>query len=233
MPFQNKSKWSFLLSWVLATTIGAAVGTAMRHFIENRIPSSETSFEMIRVFFLFRLLVANFAGMLAVCLQWAVLGTFDKRSNAWLVMGLIGWSFPFAGILLLQTFPVKNIGFAFDFSTDISGISYAGALAAGFLQWLTMRKWARRASWWILANLTAWILAKAIPSTLGALIGLFLYFRFVIPEAVPPSVYGLMEFSTLFSGISIGIITGITTGITMLLLLKSTTLFLNSPMSAA
>jgi len=135
--------------------------------------------------------------------------------------------------MLLTIFPIKYVGFAFDFSSGISGMSYTGALAAGFLQWLTMRKWVRHASWWVLANPIAWILGNAVPHVIGALLSLFLYFIFVLPELIPRGFYALQEFSPLFFGIGAGITVGITSGVTMMLLFRSTISFLNSPPTAA
>jgi hypothetical protein len=123
---QKKSSWVFFSFWIIATVAGAVLGFATSLYIGNRLPASPTAPVLIVAFFL-----VNFAGIVATCLQWAVLSIFIKRSFAWLVTGLIGWCFPFAAILLLF---VRITGQSAD-------LIAAGGLTAGFLQWLTMRKW--------------------------------------------------------------------------------------------
>jgi hypothetical protein len=198
MLLQKKSNWLFFLFWVIATVIGAVLGFATSLYIGNRLLASPVSPLIILAFFL-----VNFAGIVATCLQWAVLSIFIKRSIAWLVTGLIGWCFPFAAILILF---VRITGQSAD-------LIAAGSLTAGFLQWLTMRKWVPRAGWWILANTIGWSLVVVLLSR-------------PTPFQLPPS-WGY------WSMLPLPFFPGVITGITMMILMKSAQTSLNPSASAA
>lgn len=195
---QRKSSWLFFLFWVMATVIGAVLGFTISLFIGDRLPSSPIAPVIILAFFL-----VNLAGIVATCLQWAVLSIFIKRSFAWLVTGLIGWCFPFAAILLLFVHITGQ-------SADLIA---AGGLTAGFLQWLTMRKWVPRAGWWIFANTIGWSLVVVLLSQ--------------------PTPFQLPSSWGYWSMLLFPFFPGVITGITMMLLMKSAHTFLNPSMSPA
>jgi hypothetical protein len=192
------SNWLFFLSWVIATVIGAVLGFAASLYIGDRLPASPISPLIILAFFL-----VNGAGIVATCLQWIVLSMFIKRSIAWLVTGLIGWCFPFAAILLLF---VRITGQSPD-------LIVAGSLTAGFLQWLTMRKWVPRAVWWILANTIGWSLVVVLLSR--------------TPPIQLPASWGYWWMLPL------PFFPGVITGLTMMLLMKSARKHLTPSVSAA
>lgn len=195
---QKKSGWLFFLFWIIATVTGAALGFVTSLYIGNRLPASPTAPVLILAFFL-----VNFAGIFATCFQWAVLGIFIKRSIAWLVTGLIGWCFPFAAILILF---VRITGQSAD-------LIAAGGLTAGFLQWLTMRKWVPRAGWWILANTIGWSLVVVLLSR--------------------PTPFQLPTSWGYWSMLLLPFFPGVITGVTMMLLMKSARASLNPSVSAA
>jgi hypothetical protein len=195
---QKKSSWVFFSFWIIATVAGAVLGFATSLYIGNRLPASPTAPVLIVAFFL-----VNFAGIVATCLQWAVLSIFIKRSFAWLVTGLIGWCFPFAAILLLF---VRITGQSAD-------LIAAGGLTAGFLQWLTMRKWVPRAGWWILANTIGWSLVVVLLSR--------------------PTPFQLPSSWGYWSMLPLPFFSGVITGITMMILMKSAKTSLNPSVSAA
>lgn len=183
---QKKSSWLFFLSWIIATVIGAVLGFATSLYIGDRLPASPISSVIILAFFL-----VNFAGIVATCLQWAVLSIFIKRSSAWLVTGLIGWCFPFAAILLLFVHITGQ-------SADLIA---AGGLTAGFLQWFTMRKWVPRAGWWIVANTIGWSLVVVLLSR--------------------PTLFQLPSSWGYWSMLPLSFFPAVITGITMMLLMRS------------
>jgi hypothetical protein len=197
-PLQKKSSWLFFLSWITATVIGAVLGFTISLYIGNRLPASPNLPVIILAFFL-----VNFAGIVATCLQWTILSIFIKRSIAWLVTGLLGWCFPFAAILLLFVHITGQ-------SADLIA---AGGLTAGFLQWLTMRKWVPRAGWWILANTIGWSLVVLLLSR---------------PTPLQlPLAWGY------WSMLPLPFFPGVITGVAMMLLMKSANTSLNPSVSAA
>lgn len=197
MSSQKKPNWLFFLFWVIATVIGAGLGFATSLYIGDRLPASPVIPVIILAFFL-----VNFAGIAATCLQWAVLSIFIKRSIAWLVTGLIGWLFPFAAILILF---VRITGQSAD-------LIAAGSLTAGFLQWLTMRKWVPRAGWWILANTIGWSLVVVLLSR--------------------PTPFQFPQSWGYWSMLPLPFLPGVITGITMMILMKSAHISLNPSVSA-
>jgi hypothetical protein len=103
-----------------------------------------------------------------------------------------------------------------DDSTAMSPIVFIGiwiilgallVCSIGFAQWLVLRRYVRKAGWWVLANALAWPLGLAIP---------FVSLT-TIPDSSPVAVWVLVG---IVSGVLMGAVVGAITGIVIVGLLR-------------
>jgi hypothetical protein len=80
-------------------------------------------------------------------------------------------------------------------------------LSMGGAQWLALRRYVRRAGWWIAANAVAWPIGVAMPFiTIG-----------IIPDDSPVA---LMITAEIVGGVLMGVVVGAITGVVLVWLLR-------------
>lgn len=134
----DKESFSFWFPWVLANVKGCTLGVLISLSVLIIIPN-----EFIASIFLGVSLGYN---------QWLILREHLPSSRGWILQTTLG---VLAGFTLLNIIHAKTVG-AFAF-IPISVISFMlfGAIL-GFAQWIVLRRYFDKSSWWIMANTVAW-----------------------------------------------------------------------------
>jgi hypothetical protein len=148
--------WKFWLWWLLATTAGWMLGfVILASFPKTTTPA------------LVEGALLTLSGTLSGALQWLVLRRHIRRAGWWVPASAAGWVGGFALFLLLAVSSVSVVemsaattGLLLRFSLGAMAGAGVGA-ATGVLQWLVLRRQVHRAGGWVVASITAWLLAFA------------------------------------------------------------------------
>ena len=162
------------LWWVLASTVGWAVGGAAGVALGGGLSRG--------------IIVAGYVGVAmgvtaAGALQWLVLRRQVARAGWWVVTGIVGSAV--VGVLVVVVGAVVSfVGSAIggadwgpdwsaDPSTDVGWVVGAGLLGTvlGVLQWLVLRRQVARAGWWVLASTVGWVVGGLVAGLVGATVG--------------------------------------------------------------
>ncbi len=211
----ERSVW---LRWVIATAIGSIIGGAMSGAVvfggETRF--ADVTSPMIGVIAMASTDVVAFGlyGAVIGIAQWLALRRAIARSGWWVAATTGGWAI--AGIVsgaLSGTFGGRLTGVGPDAGSIGVAVSVAGSIAAlfflpGTLQWLVLRRQARRAGWWVLAYAGGFLVAVAVSFPVMLIVGRAAGWNF--PSAQAWSLAGLL----------VGLIDGAITGAVLVWLLR-------------
>jgi hypothetical protein len=213
-------KYIFLLQWVFATAIGAAIGRNLCLF--TGLAAIALLGSVLGVFglqinlgvFGMTLSVFPFAGFtvgaIVGAMQRIVLRQRigDDLSKPWVMMSTLGGGL--GGAISGIAVPLIPIAWTY-FIPAVAGL-FAG-LGLAIMQWLQLRKWVDHARWWLLVNALCWAVNEVV-----------LFYRAVNGESKIAVFLGLSigaDFSLQGMAISLasGAIVGLGTGLTLLWLL--------------
>jgi hypothetical protein len=141
---------------VVATTAAFSLNAFAIEFVERNL--NQTGSEP----FAFALLGVTLAvvAFLPGSLQWLILRKRVSRAHWWVLFSGIGSFLGFLAIMLGMNLAIGVAG-GEDGSVYIMlpgfglAFAFAGALAGAF-QWIVLRTWVPRASWWILISSVSW-----------------------------------------------------------------------------
>ena len=149
--------WRFWLWWVLASTVGWAVGGGL-----------SGSLGSIQVGYVGGMTVgAAGAGML----QWLVLRQRIDRAGWWVLATALASAIVGALIVAVGVGGGRNwnLTWSADPGRVVVGLAGMGLFGAalGALQWLVLRRRIARAGWWVLAGGMGWITGAPLGAVLG------------------------------------------------------------------
>ncbi len=154
--------WGFWFWWVLASTVGYAVGNAAGMKVVQAVVGAAEY--RAKGFVVAIPLLVVMTGAAVGVMQWLILRRQLRRTGWWVLASIVGWVVGTAaatlGILLvgLQEFsPVS--------SSIVIGV-VVGAVA-GVMQWLILRRQLRRTGWWVLASTVGWAVGAAATGAIG------------------------------------------------------------------
>ena len=145
--------------WVLASTVGAAVGLILSYaWLRVAVVAFGANED--------RIAMNVFVPLMAICIgiaQWLVMRRHTRRAGWWLVASIAGWIVGAAAIIVTSSVvsSVVPMGILNEIVTGTAGTVVALALLGaviGITQWLYLRRHFTRAGWWVLASLAGWAL---------------------------------------------------------------------------
>ena len=142
--------WSFVLWWVLASTLGGSAGSAVRGFVLNTLFNGVDSVIWV-------ISGAVFGAIIGVC-QWWILKSHIRRAGWWIVANIVGW------------FLASIVGWVVS-NTNISW--FVGQIVIGACQWWILKSYIRKSGWWILASIVGGGVGIAVGGMMGNVVGLF------------------------------------------------------------
>jgi hypothetical protein len=147
--------WAFWLQWVLATVVGSLpglVGAIAALFVPVMTLGMFANFETLPTWIVVFVSAGSAIGAAAVgttvgIAQRIVLRHHSLETRYWIPTAIVGRAIGgFAVTVLTLTVWYGASGLA-----GVAVLLLHGAVV-GFAQWLVVRRWARRAGWWILAS---------------------------------------------------------------------------------
>lgn len=189
---QNQFGWGFWLRWVLASSLGSAVGVAIAGFVGSVIGEGFAGMGTVGVIF----------GALLGGMQWLVMRKYVALTGWWALATAVGYFL--AGIAteqwVFRQIPYSELGVQ-----PIVSFGAVGGIVGGTMQWLVLRKHVARAGWWVLASIVGLIVGMGI----------------AVPVAIMPGQIGAIEFIIVF-GIVFGVGVGVIPGAVLVWLLRQT-----------
>lgn len=88
--------------------------------------------------------------------QWRVLKTHMGVSTHWIWSSVLGMGIPFLLFDLISLYSTKPLG---AYYLPLSTVT--GAIFISVLQFIILKKYSPKASWWIFGSMTGWVLAAA------------------------------------------------------------------------
>ena len=137
---RRKPGWGFWLLWVLASSVGLAVGDAVVRAVGGAVSGA--------VF-----------GAVAGVAQWLLLRRQVRRAGWWILASTVGLA---VGLAVVNAVVGAVSGAV---PSDVVG-AVVGAVS-GVAQWLILRRQVRRAGWWILASTVGWAVGLAVGGAVG------------------------------------------------------------------
>ncbi len=164
---------AFWLQWVLANAAALAISAVLTlaQLPIAEVMSSPTSQGMVEA--VIRALVpwlgilnAALIGML----YWLVLRRQVRWAGQWWFATSLGWIAggflaPYAAFVVLGARP-PTLSFNAVTAT-------VGAAVVGIVQWFVLRRWVRRAGWWVLASIAGWAIGRTSGSYAGFYVALY------------------------------------------------------------
>ena len=157
--------------------------------------------------------IIGLSGIGSGILQWLVLRQRIPRAGWWILATIVGNSLAFLAIGFV------GLGLSGGGGGTAGGIIFVSTLVIGgafigILQWLVLRRYVFRASWWILASTLSFTLS--------------FYIELIIAQVIGGPIGGVLTLSGVLTLIVVGIMTagaagltaGIITGIALVLLLR-------------
>jgi hypothetical protein len=150
--------WGFWLWWVLASTmgwaVGARVGVAVGSFGE---PPGFEAAQSVPTIIVAGYLGVAVGGILVGVLQSLVLRRKIARAGWWVLAGVGA-----AAVIGVVVFGVGVV------NTDVGWVVGASlfGIVVGVLQWLVLRRQVARAGWWVLASAVGWFVGMPVGGVL-------------------------------------------------------------------
>ncbi len=192
--------WRVWLQWMLASTLGWAVGGAAL-FLGPWMLSGLWTFTAAG------LVAGTMGGAVAGALQWLVLRGRLARAGWWIAASTVGWAV--GGIMLeagragVAALPGEIPGWFL--GGFLGGFGVVGGVVAGFLQWLVLRRQLAQAGWWIVASAGGGVAGRTM---LGIGIAVGLVIDKTLGGAIDTLVVGVVAVSGSVDGAVGGAITG-------------------------
>lgn len=140
-----------------------------------------------------------YGGILVGLAQWLVLARWVDGADSWVLATAAGWAvFHVVFWFLLWLLPWSAVGL-------IRGTAIA------LSQWLVLRRWVRRAAWWVLAGVVGWTLAWMAFEVVDEIV-----FRRASDSGADLCLVHLL--SVLAGGFVGGFVLALVTGVTLVLL---------------
>jgi hypothetical protein len=171
------------LWWTLATTIAGAITGALE----------ASGFQFIATIF--------FTGMLIGAAQWLVLRQYIPKAFWWIVVSTLGWTFGLVLVAPNETFDpliqfLSTLGLWYVFWMNLVKHSIVLAIF-GAAQFPILRRFVRKAHWWILVSALGGALDGASGSTVA----------YILPGLLPVPFTTALSYGAGWLGY--GIVTGI------------------------
>ena len=154
--------WGFWFWWVLASTVGYAVGNAAGMKVVQAVVGAAEY--RAKGFVVAIPLLVVMTGAAVGVMQWLVLRREVSGAGWWVLASTVGWVMGKAAAFLGILF-VGLQGFSPVSANIVSG-AVVGAVV-GVLQWLILRRQLRRAGWWVLASTVGWVMGQAAHGAIG------------------------------------------------------------------
>ncbi len=172
--------WRLWLWWVLASTVGWAVGGPVGVAVGSSGDIIVAGYVGVAV-----------GGIVAGELQWLVLRRQVAGAGWWVLASTVA-----AAVVGVVVFGVGVV------SADVGWVGGAGLFGTvvGVLQWLVLRRQVARAGWWVLASTVGWVVGgpvggfvgwAALGAVYGAITGSVLVWllRQRLPDSDQPSAF--------------------------------------------
>jgi hypothetical protein len=145
--------WGFWLWWVLASTVGFAVGSAVTRFVGlvGYFAGGETVVGAFAV-------GGAVGGALIGIAQWLVLRKRVSRSGWWVLASIVGFAVGFAVAIAMLD------------SMDGAAVGAVVGASIGIAQWLVLRLQFSRAGWWVLASIVGFAMGFAVLETMDGFV---------------------------------------------------------------
>ncbi|WP_071527449.1 hypothetical protein [Nodosilinea nodulosa] len=171
------------LWWTLATTIAGAIVGALE----------ASGFQFIATIF--------FTGLLIGAAQWLVLRQYIPKAFWWIVVSTLGWTFGLVLVAPNETFDpliqfLSTLGLRYVFWMNLVKQSIVLAIF-GAAQFPILRRFVRKAHWWILVSALGGALDGASGSTIA----------YILPGLLPAPFTTALSYGAGWLGY--GIVTGI------------------------
>lgn len=206
--------WNLWMRWIFANTVGELVGLGVvalagASFFLYLAPTLGEWSALAGAFLMIAL--GAFEGLAVGFFQGRVLRAkiAGFSSRGWIFATVIGavtaWFLGTIPSLLMSVAENPQNAHHMEMSEIMMGVSAAGmgfalGMVLGFPQWLELRRYAKNAAWWILANALAW--AVGMPQLFAA--------PSVITEGLPAWQIAFVIFASIVSaGASVGAIHGL------------------------
>lgn len=137
-------RWPFLLQWVLASALGWVIGPMVR--MAMGMPGSGGDAGALVV-----VAGGTVAGAIVGVMQWLVLRRRTRQAGWWVLASAAGVGV--AGLAVQEI--LIGAGVLARLQPLGAGVVAVGGtvgLVVGVMQWLVLRRWVRRAGWWVLAS---------------------------------------------------------------------------------
>ena len=154
--------WGFWFWWVLASTVGYAVGNAAGMKVLRAVVGAAEY--RGKGFVVAILLGVVMTGAAVGVIQWLVLRREVSGAGWWVLASTVGWVMGTAaaglGILLVGLQEFSPVSASLVFSVMVGAV-------VGVLQWLILRRQLRRAGWWVPASIVGWAMGQAAHGAIG------------------------------------------------------------------
>ncbi len=144
--------WRFWLWWVLASTVGWAVGGNVGSIVDGSVA-----------------VAMGVAG--AGALQWLVLRRQVARAGRWVLASIV--AVPVAGIIGFAAGVSLGVFSGADVVAEAGTIGVVvGGTVLGVLQWvMVLERRAKRAGWWVLVSTVGWVVAGVVSGAVDPVVG--------------------------------------------------------------
>jgi hypothetical protein len=153
--------WVFWLQWVVASTVGFALGATAIGAAGRPLGDTAPTFIGASVLYITVVVAATLPGFL----HWLILRRRFAHTGWWVLASgigsLLGYFVTGLGLGVEDT--QGNATFA---HLAVPASTAVAGAAVGILQWVVLRRWVSRAGWWVLASSIAWVVASFVYLTL-------------------------------------------------------------------
>ena len=139
---RREQLWRFWLWWVLASTVGWAVGGFGGWAVVGSLPRGIIGDGTV---------VVVVGGFVLGALQWLVLRRQVARAGWWVVASIAAMAV--VGVLVV--------------ALDEGAVVAGGGLVVGVLQWLVLRRQVALAGWWVPASAVGWVVGGFVSGIVG------------------------------------------------------------------
>lgn len=172
--------WRLGLWWVLASTIGWAIGGPLG-----------LAMDLSRSIIVAGSLGLAGGGLVAGVMQWLALRRYVTRAGWWVLVGPVGAAI--AAVVGVMAGLVAGLSGDAVVSVNVGWVVGSGVFGTvlGVLQWLVLRRQVSRAGWWVLASTLGWVASGPVAGIVDAAVDM------AVGWAVLGTVYGAVTGAAL------------------------------------